>query len=419
MNPYYFVHICSILACCITSYIILQLVNWPKHGIRFVLVLLANSIVLGLLSLLYYPYLKIGLMVVDALILNVYVQKEKKKIVPIIGIVLLLGACEFIGYPVFLFMAQYVNRIQYVNVWTNAIVLLIPQFVVFSIYWLYQRIHSEEKGACRSFEFIFQIIVLPIFTFINIIVMMMLSAYYMDPLMLSFILLDMIFVVFLNIYIFYLFEKMKENVRLKQQAIQLEEMGKMQYTYYQKLEEKYRQSRSLIHDMKRHLQVLESKDIPQQHREVYQGELQQLFDNYTHEVYSNHPIVNIILHEKYEEAKAKGIQVTYQIAPVDFHFMRDMDVTIVFANLLDNAIDACSEIEHPYFTFRIDQIQDFIVMVLTNSSKPKVNIKKSSKAGHEGLGLKNVTQTLESYGGNIQVASKGHEFIVHLYIPIV
>lgn len=391
MNSIYFVHICSILACCITSYIILQLVNWPKHGIRFVLVLLANSIVLGLLSLLYYPYLKIGLMVVDALILNAFVQQEKKKIVPIIGIVLLLGACEFIGYPVFLFMAQYVNRIQYVNVWTNAIVLLIPQFVVFSIYWLYQRIHSEEKGACRSFEFIFQIIVLPIFTFINIIVMMMLSAYYMDPLMLSFILLDMIFVVFLNIYIFYLFEKMKENVRLKQQAIQLEEMGKMQYTYYQKLEEKYQKSRSLIHDMKRHLQVLESKDIPQQHREVYQGELQQLFDNYTHEVYSNHPIVNIILHEKYEEAKAKGIQVT----------------------------DACSEIEHPYFTFRIDQIQDFIVMVLTNSSKPKVNIKKSSKAGHEGLGLKNVTQTLESYGGNIQVASKEHEFIVHLYIPIV
>lgn len=419
MNPYYFVHICSILACCITSYIILQLVNWPKHGIRFVLVLLVNSIVLGLLSLLYYPYLKIGLMVVDALILNAFVQQEKKKIVSIIGIVLLLGACEFIGYPVFLFMAQYVNRIAYVNVWTNAIVLLVPQFVVFSIYWLYQRIHSEEKGAYHSFEFIFQIIILPIFTFINIIVMMMLSAYYMDPLMLSFILMDMTFVVFLNVYIVYLFEKMKENVRLKQQAIQLEEMGKMQYTYYQKLEEKYQKSRSLIHDMKRHLQVLESKDIPQQHREVYQGELQQLFDNYTHEVYSNHPIVNIILHEKYEEAKAKGIQVTYQIAPVDFHFMRDMDVTIVFANLLDNAIDACSEIEHPYFTFRIDQIQDFIVMVLTNSAKPKVNIKKSSKAGHEGLGLKNVTQTLESYGGNIQVASKEHEFIVHLYIPIV
>lgn len=419
MNPYYFVDICSILACCITSYIILQLINWPKNGIRFVLVLLVNSIVLGLLSLLYYPYLKIGLMVVDALILNAFVQQEKKKIVSIIGIVILLGACEFIGYPVFLFMAQYVNRIAYVNVWTNAIVLLVPQFVVFSIYWLYQRIHSEEKGACHSFEFIFQIIILPIFTFINIIVMMMLSAYYMDPLMLSFILMDMTFVVFLNVYIVYLFEKMKENVRLKQQAIQLEEMGKMQYTYYQKLEEKYQKSRSLIHDMKRHLQVLESKDIPQQHREVYQGELQQLFDNYTHEVYSNHPIVNIILHEKYEEAKAKGIQVTYQIAPVDFHFMRDMDVTIVFANLLDNAIDACSEIEHPYLTFHIDQIQDFIVMVLANSAKPKVNIKKSSKAGHEGLGLKNVTQTLESYGGNIQVASKEHEFIVHLYIPIV
>ena len=419
MNPIYFIDISSIMACCITSYIILHLVGWPKNGVRFIFVLLINSIVLGLLSLVYYPYLKIGLMVIDTIILSLMIHKEKKQIIPILGIVLLLAACEFIGYPVFLFMAQYVNRIAYVNVWTNAIVLLVPQLFVFSIYWLYQRIRSEEKGACRSFEFVFQIIILPVFTFINIFVMMMLSAYYMDPLMLSFILMDMIFVVFLNIYIVYLFEKMKENVRLKQQAIQLEEMGKMQYTYYQKLEEKYRQSRSLIHDMKRHLQVLESKEISLEHREMYQGELRQLFENYTHEVYSSHPIVNIILHEKYEEAKAKGIQVNYQIAPVDFHFMKDMDVTIVFANLLDNAIDACSEIEHPYLTFRIDQIQDFIVMVLTNSSKPDVDIKKSSKAGHAGLGLKNVTQTLESYGGNIQVASKGNAFIVHLYIPIV
>lgn len=419
MNSIYFVDICSILACCITSYILMQLLEWPKDGVRFWLVLFGNSIVLGMLSLLYYPYLKIVLMVIDMFILSVYVHIEKNKRIQILGIVILLGTCEFIGYPLFLFMAQYVNRIAYVNVWMNAIVLLVPQFVMFSIYWVYQRIHSEEKGACKSFEFIFQIIILPIFTFINIIVMMMLSAYYMDPLMLSFILLDMIFVVFLNIYIFYLFEKMKENVRLKQQAIQLEEMGKMQYTYYQKLEEKYQKSRALIHDMKRHLQVLESKEIPQQHRDMYKGELQQLFDNYTHEVYSNHPIVNIILHEKYEEAKAKGIQVTYQIAPVDFHFMRDMDVTIVFANLLDNAIDACSEIEHPYLTFHIDQIQDFIVMVLTNSAKANVDTKKSSKAGHEGLGLKNVAQTLESYGGNIQVASKENEFIVHLYIPIV
>ena len=45
------------------------------------------------------------------------------------------------------------------------------------------------------------------------------------------------------------------------------------------------------------------------------------------------------------------------------------------------------------------------------------DIEKSSKPGHAGLGLKNVAQTLDHYGGNMQVTSEEHEFTIHLYIP--
>lgn len=417
MNLYVFTYLCSFCACCITSFVILHHIEWKQSGWKFFIVLFINAAVLAISVMAYYPLSKSVMVLLDAMLLYPF-TKRKKPLRNIMGFVMVLALCDYISYPISLYISIFINHVVSLNKWSLAVTVISPQLFVLYIYWIYCRISTKTNKKKSLLESLFQIIILPLFTFVNFQVMLMMSAYYLEPVMLSFIIMDMVFVVLLNIYLFYLFEKIKENVMLKQQAIRLEEMGKMQYTYYQKLEEKYNQSRGIIHDMKRHLQVLESKELPKENVEHYIGDMKELLKSYSHEVYSTHPIINVILHEKIDEARSNGIKVSCQIAPIDFHFMKEIDVTVIFANLLDNAIDACEEAQgNKFIDIQIDQIHEFIVIAISNSTKEMKSVDKSTKHGHAGLGLKNVSQTLESYGGNMQVTSKEHEFTIHLYIP--
>ena len=100
--------------------------------------------------------------------------------------------------------------------------------------------------------------------------------------------------------------------------------------------------------------------------------------------------------------------------------MKDMDITIILANLLDNAIDACCEVsENRFIQITMDQVQKFIVIIVKNASKPYPVVTSSSKKEHEGLGIKNVYAVVEKYGGNIQIKTGEQEFCVHLYIPML
>lgn len=417
MNIYLFTYLCSFCACCITSFVILHHIEWKQSGWKFFIVLFINAAVLAISAMVYYPLSKSIMVLLDALLLYPFTNR-KKPLRNIMGFVMVLALCDYISYPISIYISIFINHVVSLNKWSMAITIISPQLLVLYTYWLYCRISTKTNKKKSLWESLFQIIILPLFTLMNFQVMLMMSAYYLEPIMLSFIIMDMVFVVLLNIYLFYLFEKIKENVMLKQQAIRLEEMGKMQYTYYQKLEEKYNQSRGIIHDMKRHLQVLESKELPKENVEHYIGDMKELLQSYSHEIYSSHPIINVILHEKIDEARNNGIEVTCQIAPIDFSFMKEIDVTVIFANLLDNAIDACEETQgNKYIHICIDQIHDFIVIAICNSTKEIKDIEKSSKPGHAGLGLKNVAQSLDHYGGNMQVASEAHEFTIHLYIP--
>lgn len=421
MSQLTYFFLCSVTASCITAYILLDKVGWKTSGIKFSAMLVLHAILLGFISIYSYPYSKMIAIVIDSAVLSMLLMHHRKKqLVENISFGILIALCEFVTYPLSLFLQQTLSNFLASNTQINAIILAVSQLIILYLYRLYKHLRPGEREATATFVSVFQVFVLPVFTITNLLFMMLFSAYYMLPWMLVLMFMNIVFVISLNVYLFYLFDKMEENHRLKQKAVLLEEMSKIQYSYYHHLEEKYQNSRQVIHDVKRHLQVLENNEMPKESMHTYVQDMKEMLSRYSQQIYSTHPIVNIILHEKFEEAEANNITVDCRIAPIDFTFLREIDVTVIFANLLDNAIDACQEVqEAPYVFLQIDRIHDFLVIVLRNSCIKKADTSKSSKAGHEGLGLQNVRKTLEQYGGNMQVESLDHEFTVHLYIPML
>lgn len=421
MNDISLLLLSSMIICSISSAVLFDKLKWKPPVWKFTLLLFLNSMFIGGLGVFIFPAGKLIALIIDSLFLGFFlVHHRGRTLLEDVSFGILLGLCEFISIPIVLYLIQRVNNLPAINLQVNIVIMLCSQLIILCLYRLYKYTRKTEKESLPLFVHIFQVVVLPIFTIINLFFMVLLSAYYMLPSMLAMMMLDMIFVIFLNVYLFYLLDKMQENNRLRQQTVVLQETSKMQYSYYQRLEEKYQNSRQVLHDVKRHLQVLENIDLPKDNVFPYINDVKELMSHYTQEVYSQHPIVNVILYEKFEEAKKLAIAVDFRIAPVDFHFMKEIDITVIFANLLDNAIDACKEVQANRFIFlQIEQIQDFLVVFIKNSCAKKATITTSSKSGHEGFGLRNVAQTLEIYGGNMQVESNEHEFSIHLYIPMV
>lgn len=421
MNEMVYLPLCSICTCFVTSYVLLDNLQWKTSGWKYFLVLLMNSTVIGLLGLYWYPFGKILVVIMDSILLGILLAHRKgKNLVEFISFGILIALCEFVTYPIGMYLEQTINNFMATNFQLSAILLAVSQIIILYLYRLYKYVRKEQSETLPMFVRVFQVIVLPIFTIINLLFMMMFSAYYMLPWLLGLMFLNMVFVISLNVYLFFLIDKMEENHQLRQKTLLLEEMSKMQYSYYHHLEEKYQSSRHVIHDVKRHLQVLETKELPKESLSSYIQDMRDMLSSYSQQVYSEHPIVNVILHEKFEEAQQHGIKVECQIAPIDFTFLREIDVTVIFANLLDNAIDACKDVEEKReLVLQIDQVHDFLVIVLRNTCREGVDTSKSTKQGHEGLGLQNVRATLEQYGGNMQVEVSHHDFIVKLYIPMV
>ena len=106
--------------------------------------------------------------------------------------------------------------------------------------------------------------------------------------------------------------------------------------------------------------------------------------------------------------------------------IKPMDMCSIFANALDNAIEAAFSCEDPFVTFSIKRTDKFFVFKITNSSQGKVDVEKlmnstgyTSKEDkeHHGFGLMNVRRTVEACDGVIKVSSEENTFILSIMMP--
>lgn len=255
------------------------------------------------------------------------------------------------------------------------------------------------------------------------------------------IILNILFLVLMNLYIWYLFSYQSKNKKLRAELEIRKKQSEMQYQYYEKVEQMYQSSRKMIHDMRNHLQAIEAlQEQDAEKGKKYVKNIHQMLDSLGSVHYTDNRMLNIILNDKAEEAKKNGIAMEIQIGAIHLEHVRDMDMTTIFANLLDNALEAAEQAEgERMISVRADTFHDFSAVKICNSMKHRDSAvltqdgtdpvcrdgdgeklqKKEKKGGkvHMGIGLENVRHTLEQYGGGMMTETVGDEFIVNITIP--
>lgn len=223
--------------------------------------------------------------------------------------------------------------------------------------------------------------------------------------------------------VLYLFKIFSRNAILEMQTELAEQQCEMTVKYYECLQEQYDETQKRIHDFKRHLQVLE--DLESGHmdiREKYISELMDSINRIQRQFKYEDVIVRTIIWEKIQICQQEGILLELSLQEIKFDFMEKSEVTSLFANLLDNAIEACrtSGKDTREISLRVHRYKDYIIIGMSNTigSTPvlKERSLQSTKSGHLGMGMIILSNIAEKYCGNIDFSFSEKHFETKIII---
>lgn len=288
-------------------------------------------------------------------------------------------------------------------------------------YFVLKRLFIKGKRNRLSTRQYVMYTVITILVIINIGVILSYTQYELHKKEYLFFIAEACFVILLNLYVFYLLDAFAENRELKFQLDLYEKQEANNYAYYTKEAEHRTLVLSVLHDVKKHIRVLkglqksEASDAADRYLESFETMIAPicLFR------YCENEVLNIIINERMSECKEKGILFHVDIKDIDIEFMKQIDITTVFENILDNTVEACEKSEDKQIELKMRPFGKMICLILSNtfSGEIKWDAKGrpvSRKGKQHGIGLKNVEKTLEKYNGYLQFSVFERKFVVEI-----
>ncbi len=140
---------------------------------------------------------------------------------------------------------------------------------------------------------------------------------------------------------------------------------------------------------------------------------------------TNHPIADAVINRAYQEMLEKGILFVPKISDLSGIWVSDGDLVAILSNLLENAIEACGKCQgRRIIKMKLVIEEGGIVLSVRNTYEGQLKEKdgefqttKAQGEGEHGIGLKNVMEVVEGYGGAYVIQTGGGEFYIAVLIP--
>lgn len=385
-----------------------------KTGV-FVILVVINGLELPVVNLLSWIIL---LSVINHTFYHNSNRKLIYRLLEIPVLILILSFCEAIGveileYVLLKFQIHGIApiMIKSMEITFSKLVVLIFYYLVITKLWREDISVKYTRTQC-----LIQIIII-LFSMANLAVIIVVISKVTSKTGHVLILINIGCILFADLYFLYLARFVEENNQLKVKLKLLEQQSLLQFEFYEEQKEKYNESIKILHDVNKHLNMVEVMYRAREHQTAfnYAQEISKMLIPLSLEDYTNNPILNVILNDKKKIANYHKIEFNLAIGIVDLAFMEPIEVTTIFGNLLDNAIEACDEVpEDRFIKMRLDKYNGFTVINIANSTLPveKWHHGKpvSKKGKNHGIGLLNVEQVIKKYNGCMVLEEKYNIF---------
>lgn len=179
------------------------------------------------------------------------------------------------------------------------------------------------------------------------------------------------------------------------------------------LGQQYENQRIFIHDIKKHLNSIDILNT-QGDRDKITCYIQQLIrssDLRGSVRLCDNDLLNSILNRYTKQCAEQQILFHVDIRSQTTDFISNSDLTSLFCNLLDNAIEACRSVSDAYIELCTTKKEHtpFVILTMVNSCRsdpfsPEQTLltRKPDKKNH-GFGIKSIKKTLSRYQGEMKM----------------
>lgn len=185
------------------------------------------------------------------------------------------------------------------------------------------------------------------------------------------------------------------------------------------------------HDMNNHLNtiygLMETENFNE--AKIYISSLNQSISFINEIIETNNPTISSLLNIKNSRAIKNKIKFKLEINIPRNINIKDVDISIVLNNLIDNALEACEAVDENkrLIDLKMNIKDSYLIIMIKNSKDQNVKVEMESifadyttkeNHGNHGLGLKNVKLIVDKYDGLINIKDEGDMFAVNVALLI-
>lgn len=203
----------------------------------------------------------------------------------------------------------------------------------------------------------------------------------------------------------------QQSSRRKAELLELrtiQQKQKIENTYFELLEHQNEELQIFVHDMQKHLDNISKLSSNSDKSKEYIENLSKDLSDSNKIGKTANKLLDLII-DKYKYISLKqNIQFETDIHSSNLSFISDNDLTSIFNNLLDNAVDAAEKSSERKIELSINGFGSMLTIDLTNScdTAPKLkNDKLVSTKGTQGIhgyGFKSISKAVKKYSGDIE-----------------
>ncbi len=186
-----------------------------------------------------------------------------------------------------------------------------------------------------------------------------------------------------------------------------------QRIYMEEARRRNEQYASFQHDIDNHLLVLAGllRDKQYEEAESYGKRLQVRCEELFVSVSTGNLILDLLLKEKISYGRGSGVHVDCNVQIPSGFLADDLDLCMIFANLMDNGICACQKERPENRSLSVSTYSRYGFLVIE-----AVNPYTSGQPVRMGTGLKNIGKMAERYQGTMEIQTDRNQFLIRVLL---
>lgn len=409
---------------------VIQIVGKRKiYGVKYIFRIMIIFIFMGFINAAkVFPNIKIILCIMIGTSFYITSYKDKIYISIIVSLLFWLGLMLAEGLSVGLVVL--LNQLNNINITQNENLFRIQAIILSKVFLFIGLIIFKYFKLSLDFKPKDMVLIgLPILS--NIVSLILIYEYNLraDTIKienLCIFVFAIVLIVSSSIILLIVIRKIVEDDKLKLEYELINERIRTNYKSYENINEVHDKLKYVYHDLKNHIICIKNYDTKEEIIS-YINNLELQISDFENFKNTGNKTLDIILGEKIRLCKKYNIEFEESINISKLKFIKNNDICSIFANALDNAIEACinidSEIEKR-IEAKATYINEFAIIKFINTKTNDIKIIdnriQTSKPDNKkhGLGIASIKYIVNKYNGETIVNYSDNEFILKIMIPI-